>query len=77
MAVGWGCRIKPLRLCRLVRPQPTNWYDTEQSDGERPALEFWEMQSIPSLPSLPDLLWTGVVTHDRALSMGQIELFDI
>ena len=37
-------------------------------------LEIWGMQSTPSLPSLPDPLWLGVVTPDRVLSMGQIEL---
>ena len=37
-------------------------------------LEFWGMQSTPSLPSLPGPLWSGVVVSDRVLSMGQIEL---
>ena len=37
-------------------------------------LELWGMQITPSLPSLPDLHWPGVVTLDRVLSMGQIEL---
>ena len=40
-------------------------------------LELWETQSTPSLPMLQGLLWPEVVTHDRVLSMGQIELFDI
>ena len=40
-------------------------------------LEFWRMQSTPSLPLLPDPLWPGVVAPDRVLSMSQIELFDI
>ena len=31
--------------------------------------------SIPSLPSLPSTLSPKVVTLDRVLSMGQIELF--
>ena len=35
------------------------------------------MQSTPSLPLLPGPLWPGVVTPDRVLSIGQIELFDI
>ena len=34
------------------------------------------MRSTPLLPSLPGPLWPGVVTPDRILSMGQIELFD-
>ena len=50
-------------------------YDTKQSDGEFPVmLEFWGIQSTPSLPSLPDPLWPGVVSSDRVRSMGQIEL---
>ena len=40
-------------------------------------LELWEMQITPSLPLLQDPLWPGVVAPARALSMGQIELFDI
>ena len=40
-------------------------------------LELWEMQYTPLLPLLPNPLWPGVVTLDRAQSMGQIELFDI
>ena len=53
-------------------------YDTKPSDGETPVmLDLWRMLSIPSLPSLPDPLWFGVVAHDRVLSIGQIELFDI
>ena len=35
-------------------------------------LELWGMWSAPSLPLLP-----GVVTHDRILSMSQVELPDI
>ena len=37
-------------------------------------LELWEMWSTPSSPSLPGPLWPGVVTPDRVLFMGQIEL---
>ena len=39
-------------------------------------LELWEMRSNPSLLLLQSPLWPGVVTPDRVLSMGQIELFD-
>ena len=50
-------------------------YDTKQSDSEVPVmLELWRMQSTPSLLSLPGPLWPGVVTPDRVLSLGQIEL---
>ena len=35
------------------------------------------MQRTPSLLSLPDPLWPVVVSLDRVLSMGQIELFHI
>ena len=53
-------------------------YDTKQSDGEVPViLELWGMQSTPSLPSLPGPLWPGVVSPDRAQSIGLIELFEI
>ena len=37
-------------------------------------LELWGMRITPSLPSLPGPLWPRVVTTDRVLSMGQIEL---
>ena len=37
-------------------------------------LELWEMGSTSSLPSLPVPLWLGVVTPDRAQSIGQIKL---
>ena len=50
-------------------------YDTKQSDGEASVmLEHCRMQSTPSLLSHPDLLGPGVVTPDRVLSMGEIEL---
>ena len=37
-------------------------------------LEFWGMQSTPSLPLLPGLLGLWVLAADSVLSMGQIEL---
>ena len=40
-------------------------------------LELCGIRSIPSLPSLPGPFWPEVVTPDRVLSMGQIELLDI
>ena len=47
----------------------------KQSDGEVPVmLELLEMWSNPSLLLLPGPLWPGVVTLDRVLSMGPIEL---
>ena len=70
--VCWVCRIHRLLLCWGV--SPTNHcpgYDTEQSDGEVPAmLELWGMRSSPSLPLLPGPLWPELVAPDRALSMG-------
>ena len=69
--VGWGCRIHLLHLCKYRR------YDTKPSDGDDPALEFVGIWSTSSLPLLRGPLWSGVVSPDRALSMGQIELFDI
>ena len=56
-------------------PKECPRYDTKQSDGEVPVLiELWGMQCPLSLPSLQGQLWPGVVTSDRVLSMGQIEL---
>ena len=53
-------------------------YDTKQSDGEASAnQELWEMLSTHFLQSLPSPVWSGVVTRDRVLSMGQIELFGV
>ena len=53
-AVNWGCKIYQLQEVRTP-PPPRNkclGYDTKQSDGEVPVmLEFWAMQSTPSLPS--------------------------
>ena len=50
-------------------------YDSKRSGGEVPVmLKFWGMWTTPSLPSLPGPLWPRVVTPDRVLSMGQIEL---
>ena len=40
-------------------------------------LELKGMQSTLSLPSLPGPLWPEAVAHDRVLSIGQIEQFDI
>ena len=37
-------------------------------------LEFWGMQSMPSLLSIPSPLRPRVVASDRVLFMGQIEL---
>ena len=74
--VGWSCRMCWLHLCKGVRHLPKcPGYDTKQSDGEVPVmLELWGMRSTPSLPLLPGPLWPWVVTPDRVLSIGQIEL---
>ena len=46
-------------------------YNTEQSDGEVPAiLELCRMRSTPLLPLLPNSLWPGMVAPNMALSMG-------
>ena len=77
LPVGWGCKIHQLHLCRGVRPPHYECprYDTKQSDGEFPVmLGLWGMQSTSSFPLLPGPLWPGMVAHDRALSMGFIEL---
>ena len=50
-------------------------HDTKQSDTEAPEmLELYGMQGTPSLPSLPGQLCPGVVSPDRVLAMGQMEL---
>ena len=61
-------------------PHPHNespGYDIKQSDGDTPVLVLSGMWSIPSLPLLQDLFCPGVVTPDRVVFMGQVELFDI
>ena len=72
-SVGWGCGIHRLNLCRGVRPPDNECsrYDTKQAPV---MLELWGMRSIPSLPSLPGSHWPRMVTPDRVLSIGQIEL---
>ena len=50
-------------------------YYTKQSDDEAPITPgLWGMQSTPLQSSLLGLLLPGMVTPDRVLSMGQIEL---
>ena len=69
----WGCRIHQLHLRRGVRPHLHKYpgYHIKQSDGEVPVmLGLCVMQSIPSLPLLLGSLWPGVITPNRALSMG-------
>ena len=48
-------------------------YNTKQSDGEAPVLEFWEM---PSLRLLPCPFWPKVVVPVRVPSEHQIEIFN-
>ena len=72
-----GYRIHQLLLCRGVTPPPNDCprYDNKQSDGEVPVmLEFWGMQSNPSLPLLLGPLLPRVAATDRVLCRGQIEL---
>ena len=71
--VSWDCRIHRLHLCRWVKPRPNECpeYDIKQFNAEVPVmLKLWRMQSTPSLPLPPGLLWPGMVTPDRVLSMG-------
>ena len=66
-----------LQRVKIPPPPQNEWpvYDTKQSDGEVSVmLELCGMQNTPSLPLLRGPLWPGVVTPDRVLSMGQIEL---
>ena len=49
----------------------------KKTHGEAPVMqELWKMLSTLSLPSLPGLLWLGMITFNRVLSMGQIEQFE-
>ena len=54
-------------------------YNTKQSGGggSLVMMELWGIPNTPSLLSFPGPLCPRVVAPDRALSMGQIELFDI
>ena len=53
-------------------------YDTKQSDAETPEMmKLWGIRSALSLPLLSGPLWSGELTPDSVLSMGQIDLFDI
>ena len=49
-----------------TRPNESPRYNIKQSDNV-----------VPVMPSLTGVLCPGVVTPDRVLFMGQIELFDI
>ena len=75
--------------CSLVwiPPSPSNkcpGCGTKQSDCEAPIiLELWGMWStggrirgFPSFSLLPGSFWPSVVTPNRVLSRGQIELID-
>ena len=67
-----------LQRGKTPHPKECPGYDTKQFDDEAPVmLELWEMRSTSSLLLLAGLLWLGVIAPDSALSMGQIELFDI
>ena len=70
--VNWGCGIYRLLLCRGVTPpNECPECDTKETDDSVPViLGLWGMWSTPSLPLLPGPLWPGVVTPDRALSIG-------
>ena len=60
----------------LQRGNPPNHngcsgYDTKCSDGEVPVmLELWGMRSTPLFPLVPDPLLPGMLSPNRALSMG-------
>ena len=64
-----GCRIHWLHLCRGVRcPNEFPGYVSKQSHGEvLVMLEFWGMQSTPSLALLPSPLFHGMVAPDKVL----------
>ena len=67
--VGWGCRIHQLHICSGVRPpNECPGYDIKQSDGALGNVVYPFTAIVPR---------STLVTPDRVLSMGQIELFDI
>ena len=52
-----------------------NTPDQAETDGEaRVMLGLWGMLSAPSLQSIIAHLWLGLVTTDRVLFIGQLEL---
>ena len=61
-----------------VRPPPPSkcpGYVAKQSDGKTLLiLELWGMQRTPSLLSLAGSIWPRVLSPNRNLFMGQIEL---
>ena len=62
-------------LMNKPTPDECRRYDTKRSDDEIPViLELCGMQGTTSLPSLPGHLCLGVLTPDKVLSMGQIEV---
>ena len=62
-------------LSGKTTPNEYPGYDSKQSDGEVPVIgEIWGMLSTSPLWSIPGPVWPGVVTPDRVLSMGQIEV---
>ena len=71
--VGWGCWIHSLHLCRGLRSlsQRVSRINNLIVQVMR---ELWGRRSTPLLTSLPGPPWPEVITSDRVLSMGQIEL---
>ena len=73
--VGRGCKIPTASLQRGKTPNEFPGCDTKKSDGEVSVmLELLGMWSTPSLPLLSGPLWPRMVTPDRGLSIGQIDL---
>ena len=70
-----------LHLCKKGKNLLANkcpGYVTKQSDGNTAVmLELLRIWSTPLFPSLPGPLWPEVGAHERVLSVGQIEPFDI
>ena len=67
--VGWGYTIHWQYLCKgistLSPPNECPVYETRQSNGKAPILEFWEMCSTHSLFLHPCPYWFGAIVPLR------------
>ena len=77
--IGRNCKIHRLHLSRTVTITPNECcrYNTKQSNGEALViLERWGMLSTQFIAIALRSTQARTSTPERALSMGQVELFD-